>query len=129
MANEIIFFDTLRQGLWVALIISVPILTVALLAGVTIGSGSGADLDPRDDPDVCPKIGRDCGGVLDLDGVHDPNTRVVFSRSDHSADHRRIIWKVPDIQRSRVKGALPGKCRLLPITSPMRRPLGTGPKI
>ena len=34
MANEIIFFDTLRQGLWVALIISVPILTVALLAGV-----------------------------------------------------------------------------------------------
>jgi flagellar biosynthetic protein FliQ len=37
MANEIIFFDTLRQGLWVALIISVPILTVALLAGVTIG--------------------------------------------------------------------------------------------
>ena len=37
MANEIIFFDTLRQGLWVALIISIPILTVALLAGVTIG--------------------------------------------------------------------------------------------
>lgn len=37
MANEIVFFDTLRQGLWVALIISVPILTVALLAGVTIG--------------------------------------------------------------------------------------------
>lgn len=37
MANEIIFFDTLRQGLWVALLISIPILTVALLAGVTIG--------------------------------------------------------------------------------------------
>ena len=37
MANEIIFFDTLRQGLWVALIISMPILTVALLAGLTIG--------------------------------------------------------------------------------------------
>lgn len=31
------FFDLLRQGLWVAVIISVPILTVALFAGVTVG--------------------------------------------------------------------------------------------
>lgn len=31
------FFDTLRQGLWVAVIISVPILAVALIAGVTVG--------------------------------------------------------------------------------------------
>lgn len=37
MQSEIIFFDTLRQGLWVAVIISVPILTVALLAGLAIG--------------------------------------------------------------------------------------------
>ena len=37
MLNEIIFFDTMRQGLWVAVIISVPILVVALLAGLTIG--------------------------------------------------------------------------------------------
>lgn len=37
MLNEIIFFDTMRQGLWVAVIISMPILTVALLAGLTIG--------------------------------------------------------------------------------------------
>lgn len=35
--DETIFFDTLRQGLWVAVITSVPILTVALLAGVTVG--------------------------------------------------------------------------------------------
>ncbi len=35
--NEVIFFDTLRQGLWVALVISLPILGVALLAGVSIG--------------------------------------------------------------------------------------------
>ncbi len=31
------FYDTLREGLWVAVIISVPILTVALVAGVAIG--------------------------------------------------------------------------------------------
>lgn len=37
MLTEILFFDSLRQGLWVAFVISLPILTVALLAGVTIG--------------------------------------------------------------------------------------------
>ena len=37
MLNEVIFFDTLRQGLWVAVTIAIPILTVALVAGVTIG--------------------------------------------------------------------------------------------
>ena len=37
MLNEVIFFDTLRQALWVAVIVSVPILTVALIAGVSIG--------------------------------------------------------------------------------------------
>lgn len=37
MLNEAIFFDTLRQGLWVAVIISTPILGVALVSGVTVG--------------------------------------------------------------------------------------------
>lgn len=37
MMNEVIFFDTMRYGLWVALIISLPILIMALLAGVSIG--------------------------------------------------------------------------------------------
>lgn len=37
MLNEIIFFDTMRQGLWIAVIVSVPILTMALFAGVSIG--------------------------------------------------------------------------------------------
>lgn len=37
MLDEILFFDTLRQGLWVGLVISLPILTMALLAGVSIG--------------------------------------------------------------------------------------------
>lgn len=35
--NEIIFYDTLRQGLWIAVIISLPILVAALVTGVTIG--------------------------------------------------------------------------------------------
>jgi flagellar biosynthetic protein FliQ len=37
MIEEIIFFDTLRQGLWIAVLISIPILTAALLTGVSIG--------------------------------------------------------------------------------------------
>jgi flagellar biosynthetic protein FliQ len=37
MMDEIIFFDTLKQGLWIASIISLPILAAALVAGVTIG--------------------------------------------------------------------------------------------
>ncbi|AXI48599.1 flagellar biosynthetic protein FliQ [Sulfitobacter sp. SK012] len=37
MLDEVIFFDTLREGLWIAVVVSIPILTVALLAGVSIG--------------------------------------------------------------------------------------------
>ncbi len=35
--NELIFYDTLRQGLWVAAVIATPILVVALLVGIAIG--------------------------------------------------------------------------------------------
>jgi flagellar biosynthetic protein FliQ len=30
-------YDTLRQGLWIAVLISAPLLTVALVAGVAVG--------------------------------------------------------------------------------------------
>ncbi|MCG6903773.1 MAG: flagellar biosynthetic protein FliQ [Rhodobacter sp.] len=35
--DEVIFFDTLRQGLWIAVTISTPILIVALVTGLVIG--------------------------------------------------------------------------------------------
>ncbi len=35
--SELLFYDTLRQALWIAVMISTPILVVALLAGVTVG--------------------------------------------------------------------------------------------
>jgi flagellar biosynthetic protein FliQ len=34
---EAAIFDAMRQGLWVAVVISAPMLAVALIAGVTIG--------------------------------------------------------------------------------------------
>ncbi len=37
MMSEAQFFDTLRQGLWVAVTISTPILTVALVTGLAVG--------------------------------------------------------------------------------------------
>lgn len=35
--SEAVFYDVVRHALWVAVIISIPILTVALLAGLTVG--------------------------------------------------------------------------------------------
>ncbi len=37
MFDQAILFDTLRQGLWVAVMISMPILAVALISGVLVG--------------------------------------------------------------------------------------------
>lgn len=35
--DEALFYDTLRQGLWIAVLTSLPILTVALVAGLVVG--------------------------------------------------------------------------------------------
>lgn len=37
MMDELIFFDTLRAGLWNAVLISTPILAAALVSGVLVG--------------------------------------------------------------------------------------------
>lgn len=35
--QEALFYDTLRQGLWVALVMSLPILAVTLIVGLAVG--------------------------------------------------------------------------------------------
>lgn len=35
--SDVVLFDTLRAGLWNAVLISTPILTVALVAGLIVG--------------------------------------------------------------------------------------------
>ncbi|MGI1662052.1 flagellar biosynthetic protein FliQ [Palleronia sp. KMU-117] len=35
--DEMVFFDTLRQGLWVSVVMSTPILVAALVVGLVIG--------------------------------------------------------------------------------------------
>ena len=35
--DEMIFFDTLRAGLWNAVLISTPILVAALISGIVVG--------------------------------------------------------------------------------------------
>lgn len=37
MMSEAVFYDTLRQGLWMATLVSLPILSVALAAGLVVG--------------------------------------------------------------------------------------------
>lgn len=37
MTNEDVLFDVMRQGLWVAVVTSAPILSVALAAGIVVG--------------------------------------------------------------------------------------------
>jgi len=37
MMDEALFYDTLRHGLWIAVVISTPILVVALATGLVIG--------------------------------------------------------------------------------------------
>ena len=35
--DETLFYDVLRQGLWTAFVISIPILSVALVTGLLVG--------------------------------------------------------------------------------------------
>jgi len=35
--DDTLFYDTLRQGLWVATLISIPILSIALVTGLVVG--------------------------------------------------------------------------------------------
>ena len=35
--SEALFYDTLRQGLWIATLVSMPILSVALVSGLVVG--------------------------------------------------------------------------------------------
>ncbi|MHA6265434.1 flagellar biosynthetic protein FliQ [uncultured Aliiroseovarius sp.] len=37
MMDDVIFYDTLRAGLWNAVLISTPILAVALVSGLLVG--------------------------------------------------------------------------------------------
>lgn len=35
--TEIVFYDMMRQGLWISVLISTPLLSVALITGIGIG--------------------------------------------------------------------------------------------
>jgi flagellar biosynthetic protein FliQ len=37
MTGEALLYDVMRQGLWISVLISAPILSVALLAGIVVG--------------------------------------------------------------------------------------------
>nr|WP_044007153.1 flagellar biosynthetic protein FliQ [Jannaschia sp. CCS1] len=37
MMDEMIFFDTMRQGLWISVVVATPILAAALVSGIVVG--------------------------------------------------------------------------------------------
>lgn len=37
MTNEALIYDVMRQALWISVVISAPILSVALVAGILVG--------------------------------------------------------------------------------------------
>ncbi|MGB8814331.1 MAG: flagellar biosynthetic protein FliQ [Paracoccaceae bacterium] len=53
--NEI--YDTLRQGLWIAVLMSAPLLTVALVAGVAVGLFQALTSVQENTLTFVPKVG------------------------------------------------------------------------
>ncbi len=88
MLTEAIFFDTLRQGLWIATITSVPILTAALVAGVVVGLFQALTSIQEMTLTFVPKLACHRRRLLDLDELHDRNAGVLLPGPDHS-HHRR----------------------------------------
>jgi flagellar biosynthesis protein FliQ len=37
LMSDVMFYDLLRQGLWISVAMSAPMLTVALIAGISVG--------------------------------------------------------------------------------------------
>ena len=55
--GEALFFDTMRQGLWIAVVISIPILSVALIAGLVVGLFQALTSIQEMTLTVVPKLG------------------------------------------------------------------------
>jgi flagellar biosynthesis protein FliQ len=56
MSDDLIF-DTLRHGLWIAVMISAPLLTVALVAGVIVGLFQALTSIQENTLTFVPKVG------------------------------------------------------------------------
>jgi flagellar biosynthesis protein FliQ len=56
MRDDLIF-DTLRHGLWIAVMISAPLLTVALVAGVIVGLFQALTSIQENTLTFVPKVG------------------------------------------------------------------------
>ncbi len=69
--GEAVFYDTLRQGLWITVVISMPILGVALAAGLVIGLAQALTSVQEMTLDVRAETGGHRRCLLAVDGLHD----------------------------------------------------------
>ena len=97
--TEAMIYDVLRQGLWVAVMISAPLLAVALVVGVVIGLFQALTSVQEMTLTFVPKVGGDDGGVLGVDELHDRHSGRLLHRHDHSADRRGLKWTPQDMRR------------------------------
>ena len=70
-ASWTLFYDTMRQGLWIAVVISPRSWSCALVGRPRGRPVPGADLDPGDDPDLRAQARRHRRDLLAVDGLHD----------------------------------------------------------
>ena len=85
MDARMIFFDTLRQGLWVAVAISIPILAVALSrAGVGLFQALTSIQEMT--LTFVPKLAAIARRLLGVDELHDTDLTTYFTGPPDPAD-------------------------------------------
>lgn len=90
MLDEAVFFDTLRQGLWVAVAMSAPILAVALVTGLAIGLFQALTSIQEMTLTFVPKLLAIVAVFLGVDGVHGRNAGRILSNKTGPHDRRRL---------------------------------------
>ena len=85
MIDEIAFFDTLRQGLWISVVIATPILFVALSDGCGGWAFPGADVHSGNDADLCAEACVNCRRLLAFHELHVRKPRRLLDRASDPA--------------------------------------------
>ncbi len=88
--NDAIFFDMLRQGLWTAVMISAPLLTVALVVGLVIGLFQALTSVQEMTLTFVPKVGAMMAVFWVSMTFHDRDPGDILYRQDHSADRGEL---------------------------------------
>ena len=88
--TEAAVLDILRQSLWTALIVSTPILAVALVVGLAIGLVQALTSVQEMTLTFVPKLGRDPRGLLGDDELLRADAGALLPGPDHPDGDRAL---------------------------------------